>query len=146
MKVDTGGEVSTMPMAVYKQKLSHVLLCPSTVRLHQYDGTTLPTKGEIEVVVITNQQHNKGKFVIVDIPNNQLLLLGRDWLLKLRLDWPRLLGQNSIHKVDEMSLRKKFPDVFRKELGLLQRVKAVIELEEGSKARFCKSCLIPFAL
>ena len=38
-----------MPMAVYK--LSHVLLSPSTVRLHQYDGTTLPTKGEIEVVV-----------------------------------------------------------------------------------------------
>ena len=28
MEVDTGAEVSTMPMAVYKQKLSHVLLFP----------------------------------------------------------------------------------------------------------------------
>ena len=132
-------EVSTMPMAVYKQKLSHVRLCPSTVRLHQYDGTTLPTKGEIEVAVTTYQQRINGKFVIVDIPNDQLPLLGRDWLLKLRLDWPRLLGYNSVHKVDEMSLRKEFPDVFRKELGLLQGVEAVIELKEGSKARFCKS-------
>ena len=44
-----------------------------------------------------------------------------------------------------MSLRKEFPDVFRKELGLLQGVEAVIELEKGSKVRFCKSP-IPFAL
>ena len=78
--------------------------------------TTLSTKGEIEVVVTINQQRINGKFVIVDIPNDQLPLLGRDWLLKLRLDWPRLLGHNSVHKVDEMSLRKEFPDVFRKEL------------------------------
>ena len=90
MAVDTGVELSTMPIAIYTQKLSHVLLCPSTVRLHQYDGTTLPTKGEIEVVVTTdhNQQSITGKFVIVDIPIDQLPLLGRDWLLKLRLDWP----------------------------------------------------------
>ena len=81
MEVDTGAEVSTMPMAVYKQKLSHVLLSPSTVRLHQYDGTALPTKGKIEVVVTTDQQHISGKFVIVDIPNDQLPLLGRDWLI-----------------------------------------------------------------
>ena len=94
-----------MPIAVYKQKLSHVLLCPSTVRLHQYDGTILPTIGEIEVVMTTDhdQQSITGKFVIVDIPNDQLPLLGRNWLLKLRLDWPGLLGHHSIHKVDEMS-------------------------------------------
>ena len=94
-----------MPIAVYKQKLSHGLLCPSTVRLHQYDGTILPTIGEIEVVMTTDhdQQSITGKFVIVDIPNDQLPLLGRNWLLKLRLDWPGLLGHHSIHKVDEMS-------------------------------------------
>ena len=148
MEVDTGAEVSTMPMAVYKQKLSHVLLCPSTVRLHQYDGTTLPTKGKIEVVVTTDhdQQSITGKFVIVDIPNDQLPLLGRDWLLKLRLDWPALLGHHSVHKVDEMSLKKEFCDVFKRELGLLQGVEAVIELKEGTKPRFCKNRPIPFAL
>ena len=90
-----------------------------------------------------DQQHISGKFVIVDIPNDQLPLLGRDWLLKLKV---RLLGHNSIHEVDEMSPKKEYPDVFRKELGLLQGIEAVIELKEGSKARFCKSRPIPFAL
>ena len=61
-----------MPMAVHKQKLSHVQSCPSTVGLHQCDGTTLPTKGEIEVIVTTNQQRINGKFVIVDTPNDRL--------------------------------------------------------------------------
>ena len=51
------------------------LLCPSTVKLHQYDGTTLPPKVEIEVVVTTNQQSITGKFVVIaDISNDQLPL------------------------------------------------------------------------
>ena len=125
MAVDTGVELSTIPIAIYKQKLSHVLLCPTTVRLHRYDGTTLPTKGEIKVVVTTDhdQQSITGKFVIVDIPNDQLLLLGREWLLKLRLDWPALLCHYSVHKADEMILKKEFPDVFKRELHLLQGLK-----------------------
>ena len=121
---------------------------PSTVKLHQYDGTTLSTKGEVELVVTTDhdQQSITSKFVIVDIPNDQLPLLGRDWLLKLRLDWPALLGHHSVHKVDEMSLKKEFCDVFKRELGLLQGVEAVIELKEGTTPRFCKNRPIPFAL
>ena len=106
----------------------------------------LPTKDEIEVVVSTNQQTITGKFVIVDITNDQLPLLGRDWLLKLRLDWPKLLGYYSIHKVDSITLKSEFPDVFKKELGFLQSIEAVIDLKEGSKPRLCKSRPIPFAL
>ena len=60
MELDTGAELSTIPIAVYRQML------------HQYDGTMLPTKGEIEVVVSTGQQTSTGKFIIVDIANDQL--------------------------------------------------------------------------
>ena len=146
VKVDTGAEVSTMPMALYQQKFNHVPICPSTVRLHQYDGSVLPTKGEIVVEVCTNQQRLTGKFVIVDIVNEQLPLLGRDWLYHLKLDWPKLLGHTSIHMLDSITLKKEFPDVFKEELGLLQGIEAVIDLKEGSKPRFCKSRPIPFAL
>ena len=106
----------------------------------------LPTKGEIDVVISSEQQTVAGKFVIVDITNDQLPLLGRDWLLKLRLDWPKLLGYIAVHKVDVMELKRDFTDVFKKELGLLQGIEAVIDLKEGAKLRFCKSRPIPFAL
>ena len=101
-----------MPIAMYQQHFRHVPMCPSTVRLHQYDGSMLPTKGEIVVVVSINQQSITGKFVIVDITNDQLPLLGRDWLLKLRLDWTKLLGYNSVHKLDSMVLKSELPDAF----------------------------------
>ena len=45
-----------------------------------------------------------------------------------------------------MTLKSEFPDVFKKELGFLQSIEAVIDLKEGSKPRFCKSHPIPFAL
>ena len=77
-----------------------------------------------------------GKFMVVDITNDQLPLLVRDWLLKLRLNCPKLLGYNSVNKVDSMTLKNEFPDVFQ----------AVIDLKEGSKPRLCKSCPIPFEL
>ena len=73
-------------------------------------------------------------------------LLGRDWLLKLRLDWLALRGHHSVHKVDEMSLKKELCDVFKRELVLLQGAEAIIELNEGTKPRFCKNHPIPFVL
>ena len=89
----------------------------STVRLHQYDGSTIPVKGEIKVVVSTGEQSVAGSFVIVDIKNDQLPLLGRDWLLQLRLDWPKLLQYRALHQVQAKTLQEDFPSVFREELG-----------------------------
>ena len=146
VEIDTVPEVSTMPMTLYQQKFNHVPICPSTVRLHQYDGPVLPTKGEIVVEVYTNQQRLTGKFVIVDIVNEQLPLLGRDWLYHLKIDWPKPLGHTSIHMLGCITLKKEFTDVFNEELGLLQGIEAVINFKEGSKPKFCKSHPFPFAL
>ena len=63
--------------------------------------------------VSTNQQSITGKFMAVDITNDQLPLLVRDWLRKLRLNWPKLLGYNSVNKMDSMTLKSEFPDVFK---------------------------------
>ena len=146
MEVDTGAELSTIPAYIYQQRLRNIKLHPSTVRLHQYDGSTIPVKGEIKVVVSTGEQSVAGSFVIVDIKNDQLPLLGRDWLLQLRLDWPKLLQYRSLHQVQDKTLQEDFPSVFKEELGLLVGMEAEIELKEGAKPKFCKSRPIPFAL
>ena len=65
MEVDTGAELSTIPAYIYQQRLRNIKLHPSTVRLHQYDGSTIPVKGEIKVVVSTGEQSVAGSFVIV---------------------------------------------------------------------------------
>ena len=62
-EVDTGAELSTIPAEVYRTKLKHITLQPSSVVLRQYDGTVLPTKGELTVVVTHGEQRVTGKFV-----------------------------------------------------------------------------------
>ena len=87
-------------------------------------------KGEIKVVASTGEQSVAGSFIIVDIKNEQLPLLCRDWLLQLRLDWPKLLQYRSLHQVQHMTLQEDFPSVFKEELGLLLGMEADIELKE----------------
>jgi len=89
VEVDTGAELSTIPLALYKEKLNHR---PSTVSLRQYDGTALPTKGKVKVIISLNDQQVHGSFVVVGNADTQLPLLGRDWLHKLKLDWPKLFS------------------------------------------------------
>ena len=103
-------------------------------------------KGEIEVVASIGEQSVASSFIIVDIKNEQLPLLGRDWLLQLRLDWLKLLEYRLLHQVQHKTLQEDFPSVFKEELGLLLGMEADIELKEGAKPKFCKSRPIPFAL
>ena len=75
-KVDTGAELSTIPWATYQARLQKTKIHPSTVILHQYDGTVLPIKGEITIQVSLGSQSSIGSFIIVENANSQLLLLG----------------------------------------------------------------------
>ena len=108
MEVDTGAELSTIPAAVYHEKLNHIKLQPTTVRLHQYDGSTIPIKGKITAIVSTEEQSVTGSFIIADISNEQLPLLGRDWLMELRLDWHKMLHCHAMHKMQGESLQQEF--------------------------------------
>ena len=146
MEVDTGTELSTIPAYIYQQKLHDIKLHSSAVCPHQYDGSTIPVKEEIKVVASTREQSVASSFIIVDIKNEQRPLLGRDWLLQLRLDWPKLIQYRSLHQVQHKTLQEDFPSVFKEELGLLLGIEADIELKEGAKPKFCKSRPVPFAL
>jgi len=50
-----------------------------------------------------------------------------------------------MHQMQGESLQKEFPSIYNEELGLLIGMEAEIELKEGTKPKFCKSCPIPFA-
>ena len=94
-EVDTRAELSTIPWATCQSKLQNTTIQSSSVLMRQYDGTRLPVKGEITVQVSYGSQAAADSFVIAEKnANNQLPLLGRDWLYKMRLDWPELFRAN----------------------------------------------------
>ena len=150
-EVDTGAELSTIPWQVFRRHLSKIPVQPSSVILRQYDGSVLPIKGEITVGVVSEQQREIGQFVIVKNADSQLPLLGRDWLYKLRLNWPRMLtppdvGDPRVHTLLTAGWINEFPEVMGNGLGRLKGIMASIELKEGAHPKFCKHRPIPFAL
>ena len=134
MEIDTGAELSTIPYSVYKEELCNVKLEPSKISLRQYDGTPLSARGEITLSTQTADQNLSGRFVVVDNVRNQLPLLGRDWLRRVKLDWTSLFSSmqlKSINVVNVESIKGEFPEVFKEELGMLKGIEVEIELQQG---------------
>ena len=75
--------------------------------------------------------------------DNQLPLLGRDWLYWLRLDWPKMLnrgdvGDPRVHTLHSAIWMNEFPEVTKEGLGLLRGIKAEVELKTGVDALVVK--------
>eukprot|EP00731_Ephydatia_muelleri_P003248 Em0001g3248a len=150
-EVDTGAELSLIPFKTYKEKLAMITLHPSSVVLRLYDGSVLPTKGEVLVEVKQGSQQATGRFVVVENADFQLPLLGRDWLGKLRLNWQELFqycktGDPRVNALYTADWINKFPDVVKDGLGRLKGIVADIELKGKVKPVFCECRAIPFAL
>ena len=78
MEVDSGAERSTIPLSLFKQKLSGVCkLKPSRVSMYQYDKPPLTIAGECQATVRINNHIISAVFVVVDV-QEQFPLLGRD--------------------------------------------------------------------
>ena len=70
-------------------------------------------------------------------------LLGRDWLMMLRLDWEKILihTQHSLQDVLDA-----YSEVFEDNLGMVNGVSAKIYVESTAVPRFHKVRSVPFAL
>jgi len=132
MEIDTGAELSTIPVALYAEKLSHLPLQPSTVSLRQYDGSALPTKGEIEVTVSQNGQEVQGTFMIVGNADSQLPLLGRDWLYKLR---SKLFSYHGVYSMETTTLQDDYPEVFKQQCETLKQKWNCLQMHDPSFAK-----------
>ena len=151
MKVDSGAERSTMPLALFEQKLSGVCkLRPSRVSLYQYDKSPLTIAGECQATVRINSRVISAVFVVVDV-QKQFPLLGRDWMMMLNFDLISLMTQaTTIHQttvdVVKNDLMEEFAEVFQDELGVLRGIEATVAINESAIPRFHKARPVPFAL
>lgn len=151
MEVDTGAERSTIPAALFKDKLATVCkLQPSQVTLRQYDQSPLKVVGQCNADLKVGEQQLTGIFIIVDIPSKHPLL-GRDILSEMGITFDTLLKQGSVKAVSVQQtgveeIVAEYNDLFKKELGLLHDIEAEVSVEQTATPRFHKCRPVPFAL
>ena len=92
MEIDTGASVSVISESTYRSSLwtdrERPPLQNTTARLRTYTGEPIAVLGQLEPTVEYGTQKKRLKLLVVrgDGPS----LLGRDWLLELRLHWKEI--------------------------------------------------------
>jgi len=149
MEVDTRAERSTIPAALFEDKLAAVCkVLLSQVTLWQYNQTPLKVVGQCSADLKIGGCQLTGTFIIVDIPSKHPLL-GRDLLTEMGITMDMLLKQDSVKAAEmqqicaEKKIMTGYKDLFVKELGLLRNIESV---EQTATPRFHKCRPVPFAL
>ncbi len=142
--IDTAASVSIIGETVYQEKLSHLPLKNTTVRLSSYSGDRIAVLGQIEVEASYEGQLRRLQLVVAK--GNKASLLGRDWMKQLKLNWQKIFTVvNKAPKMTVDEILDQHPSVFNGQ-GLMRDFKADIKLKPGSSPRFFKARPVPYAL
>ena len=153
MEVDTGASASILNYADYERYFKYLSLNPVEKSFHAYAGTPLDVAGKILVDVEYNRQRATLPLLVVRAERYAPPLLGRSWMMKIRLDWVNLFpspnGQFSVShetNVEVERLKKLYADVFMPELGTVKGVTAKLYLKENATPVFQRARPVPYAL
>ena len=154
MELDTGSAVSILPYDIFLAKFRDKKLEKTSTVLRTYTGEQVVPVGCLTVQVEHLDQscvlplhvvHTKGP-----------VLMGRNWLHKLRLDWKTiklLKTSDSDHENPCITTHEKleslldtYAEVFEDKLGTFMSAKAKITLKEGSQPQFRKARQVPYSL
>ena len=130
MEIDTGAAVSLINETTYKSSpfLSKLPLQSSMVQLRTYTGETISVTGEILVKVQSGRQSHTLPLLVV--PGQGPSLLGRNWLLKLQLDWKNIFSLRSSNNLQDVL--DHYSSLFQEGLGTLKQTKVKFFLKEGT--------------
>lgn len=150
MEVDTGCSTTLIPDFVYDTKFKHVMLQPSSKQFYSFTGEKVACKGRMCAEV----QYGgwKGNLWLYVVSGARSILLGRDWMRELPLEWSSVLHTGGIGKVSGGEgptlddVLANHTELFQPGLGTLQNITAKLYLKEGSKPVREKAYRIPLAL
>ena len=144
MEVDTGASISVMSESTFMNtwKGSGPKLQSSDVCVKTYSRESLDVIGSIDVDI--EYEGQKASLRLQIIAGDGPTLLGRDWLHKLKLNWPAICHLSS--PVTLESVLDMHSSVFNEELGRVQGMSAKIHVEPGATPQFCKARPVPYAL
>jgi transposase InsO family protein len=143
MELDTGASFSLISEETYNSTFGDSLsLDKSDIKLEMYSGDSITVLGVMHVLVSYNTQSATVPLLVVKGKGHSLF--GRNWLEHFQLDWSTI---NSINLETSVStLSRKYPNLFRNELGKLNGTTANIVVPKDSQPRFFKARQVPYIL
>ena len=143
--MDTGASMSLMSESTFTALWPRRRLQPADVKLQTYSKDPIPVVGHCCVTVKYNGQ-TASEMPLVIVESVGPILLGRNWLTKIRLDWRKIHQVNTIRAPSLESVLEKFPAVFQEGLGTLVGFKAKIYVDPTAKPKFHRARSVPYAL
>ena len=148
MEVDTGASVSIISEETYNRLWSPEDAPPlqkSSVKLRTYSGEQIGVKGSTIVTVKYKDQTEQLPLVVAN--GSGPSLLGRDWLMKICLDWTNLFCVNhACYSLSLQGILDTYTTIFSSELGGLKGTNATIRVDPTAQPRFHKPRAVPYAL
>ena len=101
--------------------------------------------GQINVSVSYQEQTWVLTLVVVD--GDGPPLLGRNWLNKIKLDWPKIFAASESENVSSVSsVLNRHQAVFKPGLGTIKGHRADIRIKDDVSPVFCKARPVPYAV
>ncbi|UYV77366.1 K02A2.6-like [Cordylochernes scorpioides] len=141
--VDTGSPVTLLPKSIFEKLWRAKPLIPTAINLGSFCNNPIKVVGERKVFV--KEANMSLRLIVVDesIPE---ILLGREWLKFLNINYSKLLNVNKISESCIDSLIESYANLFKDELGCLKDVKLDISIKKEEAPVFCKARSLPYSL
>ena len=143
LELDTGAALSVCSEEEYRRIWPEQgpMIQPCNKSLRTYSGEQLGIKGQAEVQVKYGDQTADLSLIILH--GSGPFLFGRDWLAKLRLNWPEICHVSTDASIDEIV--NEYADVFSSELGRYTGEAVCIAVDPEVQPRFFKPRPVPLA-
>jgi len=141
MEVDTGASVTIMAESEFYKLWPGRSLDKTEVKLQSYSKETIPVLGCTQVSVCCGNQ--VAQLPLIVVKGTGPTLLGRNWLLKIKLNWAELHYAVSS---DLNSVIDKYSAVFEEGLGTYQGYQAKIHVDPNATPRFFKPRTVPYSM
>ena len=137
MEVDTGASMSIISKETYNRLWpdQKPTLRDSSITLRTYSGEQLTTEGTINVDVQYKDQ--KAHLQLVVGTGQGPSLLGRDWLVKIHLDWTELCSNYTCCSLSLQDTLEGNLSVFSSELGTLNDTTFTIKSHSSTQSHSC---------
>ena len=145
MEIDTGAAVSIISSKTQQALFPDATMSTASLTLRSVMSEPVPLLGQLTVQV--KYREYVGKHTLYVVEGNAPCLLGRDWLQKIRLNWPSIRTM-SVHNslLTLQQLTQKYAEVFQPELGTIKGFEAHLHLRDGAKPQFRRPRSVPFAI